>query len=288
VIPANFAYHSPSSVEEAVALLAELGDEARALAGGHSLIPMMKLRLSAPEALVDLSRIAALKGVREEGSEIVIGAMTTQHQLLQDPILAEKLPLIPETSAVIADPQIRYRGTLGGNVANGDPGNDMPAVMMTLDATYTLAGPNGTRSVKARAFYQGAYFTAAEDGEILTAVRVPVPAAGAGYAYEKLKRKVGDYATAAAAVQLTMKDGVVETIAIGLTNVSETPLLAVDAMAILRGSRLQPATVDRAIAAAEAITNPASDGRGPAEYRTAMAGVMLRRALARAAARATA
>ncbi|MGJ3262432.1 MAG: FAD binding domain-containing protein [Salinarimonas sp.] len=286
MIPANFAYHSPSSVEEAVALLAELGDEARALAGGHSLIPMMKLRLSAPEALVDLSRIAALKGVREEGGEVVIGAMTTQHQLLQDPILAQTLPLIPETSAVIADPQIRYRGTLGGNVANGDPGNDMPAVMMTLDATYVLAGPNGERAVKAREFYQGAYFTAAEDGEILVAVRIPTPPAGAGYAYEKLKRKVGDYATAAAAVQLTMKAGTVETIAIGLTNVSETPLLAEDAMAILAGSRLEPEVVDRAIAAAEAITNPASDGRGPAEYRTAMAGVMLRRALARAVSRA--
>jgi carbon-monoxide dehydrogenase medium subunit len=286
VIPANFAYHSPSSVQEAVALLAELGDEARPLAGGHSLIPMMKLRLAAPEALVDLSRIGELKGVREEGGEVVVGAMTTQHQLLQDPILAAKVPLIPETSAVIADPQIRYRGTLGGNVANGDPGNDMPAVMMTLDATYTLAGPNGTRAVKAREFYQGAYFTAAEDGEILTAVRIPTPPAGAGHAYEKLKRKVGDYATAAAAVQLTMKAGAVETIAIGLTNVSETPLLAEDAMAILAGSRLEPEVVDRAIAAAEAITNPASDGRGPAEYRTAMAGVMLRRALARAAARA--
>lgn len=287
MIPANFAYHCPSSVEEAVALLAELGDDARALAGGHSLIPMMKLRLAAPEALVDLSRIAALRGVREEGAEIVIGAMTTQHQLLQDPILAAKLPLIPETSAVIADPQIRYRGTLGGNVANGDPGNDMPAVMMTLDASYTLAGPNGTRAVKARAFYQGAYFTAAEDGEILTAVRIPTPPAGAGFAYEKLKRKVGDYATAAAAVQLTMSASTVATIAIGLTNVSETPLLAQDAMDILAGSRLEPEVVDRAVAAAEAITNPASDGRGPAEYRTAMAGVMLRRALARAAARAT-
>lgn len=287
MIPANFAYHRPSSVEEAVALLAELGEEARALAGGFSLIPMMKLRLAAPEALVDLSRIAALKGVREEGAEIVVGAMTTQHELLQDPLLAAKLPLIAETSAVIADPQIRYRGTLGGNVANGDPGNDMPAVMMTLDATYTLAGTNGTRAVKAREFYQGAYFTAAAEGEILTEVRIPAPPEGAGYAYEKLKRKVGDYATAAAAVQLTTKDGRVETIAIGLTNVSETPLLAEDAMAILSGSELEPEVVDRAVKAAEAITEPASDGRGPAEYRTAMAGVMLRRALARAAARAT-
>lgn len=286
MIPGSFDYHRPQTVAEAVSLLASLGDEARALAGGHSLIPMMKLRLAAPEHLVDLSRIADLKGVREEGGEIVIGAMTTQATLLADPVIAQRLPLIPETSALIADPQIRYRGTLGGNVANGDPGNDMPAVMMALDATYVLVGQSGERRIPARAFYEGAYFTAAEPGELLVAVRIPTPPAGHGAAYEKLKRKVGDYATAAAAVILTMSDGTVESIAIGLTNVSETPLLAEDAMAILTGSRLEPEVVDRAVEAAKAITNPASDGRGPAEYRTEMAGIMLRRALARAAARA--
>ena len=160
---------------------------------------------------------------------------------------------------MIADPQVRYVGTLGGNVANGDPGNDMPAVMMCLDATYQVAGKGGERRIPAREFYQGAYFTALEPGEILTAIRIPVPPAGHGYAYEKLKRKIGDYATAAAAVVLTMNGGKVATCSIGLTNVAETPLWAEDAAKILVGSTLDAATVKQAVAAAEAITSPASD-----------------------------
>jgi carbon-monoxide dehydrogenase medium subunit len=187
---------------------------------------------------------------------------------------------------VIADPQVRYAGTLGGNVANGDPGNDMPAVMMCLGATYEIAGKSAGRRVPARAFYQGAYFTALEAGEILTAVRIPAPPAGHGFAYEKLKRKVGDYATAAAAVVLTMSGGRVATCSIGLTNVAETPLWAEEAGKILAGSGLDAATVKQAVAAAEAITSPAADQRGPAHYRTKMAGVMLARALARAQSRA--
>ncbi len=152
--------------------------------------------------------------------------MTTQHELLASAEIAAALPILQETAALIADPQVRYRGTLGGNVANGDPGNDMPALMMTLGASYRLEGPNGARDVAAAEFYQGAYFTALEPGEILTSVSIPAPAAGHGYAYEKLKRKVGDYATAAAAVVLTMVGGKVATCAIGLTNLHETPLLA--------------------------------------------------------------
>jgi carbon-monoxide dehydrogenase medium subunit len=267
-------------------LLARLGDEGRALAGGHSLIPMMKLRLATPANLVDLAAIAELKGVRSDGNDIVIGAMTTQHELIASDLLSAKLPLLRETSDQIADPQVRYLGTLGGNVANGDPGNDMPAVMMCLNATYHVTGKSGERRIAARAFYQGAYFTALEPGDVLTAVRIPVPPAGHGYAYEKLKRKIGDYATAAAAVVLTMSGGKVGTCSIGLTNVAETPLWAEEAAKILIGSALDPATVKRAVAAAEAITAPATDARGPAQYRTKMAGVMLTRALARAKARA--
>ena len=204
MIPGPFSYHRPSTVADAVKLLADLGEEARPLAGGHSLIPMMKLRLATPDHLVDLHGIAGLKGIRRDGGTIVIGAMTTQHELLASDVVAKSLPILQETALLIADPQIRYRGTIGGNVANGDPGNDMPALMMTLGASYTLEGPDGARSVAARDFYQGAYFTALEPGEILTAISIPAPAAGHGYAYEKLKRKVGDYATAAAAVVLTM------------------------------------------------------------------------------------
>jgi carbon-monoxide dehydrogenase medium subunit len=286
VIPGSFAYHRPKSVSEAVGMLADLGDDARALAGGHSLIPMMKLRLATPAHLVDLAGIADLKGIRADGSDLVIGAMTTQHELIGSDLLGEKIPLLRETSLVIADPQVRYVGTLGGNVANGDPGNDMPAVMMCLGAAYEVAGKGGKRRIAAREFYQGAYFTALEPGEILTAVRIPVPPAGHGYAYEKLKRKVGDYATAAAAAILTMSGGRVTTCSIGLTNVAETPLWAEAAGEILAGSSLDAATVKKAVAAAEAITAPAADARGPAHYRTKMAGVMLARALDRARARA--
>jgi len=286
MIPGPFAYHRPASVKEAVSLLGSLGEDARAIAGGHSLIPMMKLRLASPAHLIDLAGVADLKGIREDGRDVVIGAMTTQHEVIESELLGKKIPILRETSFVIADPQVRYVGTLGGNVANGDPGNDMPAVMMCLNASYHAAGKSGERRIAARDFYQGAYFTALEPGEIVTAIRIPAPAAGHGYAYEKLKRKVGDYATAAAAVVLTMSGGKVTSSSIGLTNVAETPLWAEEAAKILTGSTLDAATVKKAVTAAEAITSPATDGRGPAAYRTKMAGVMLTRALARAKERA--
>ena len=286
MIPGSFAYHRPKSIKDAVALLADLGEDARPLAGGHSVIPLMKTRLAAPSHLVDLGGIGDLKGIRADGADIVIGAMTTQHEIIGSDLLAAKVPILREAALLIADPQVRYMGTIGGNAANGDPGNDMPAVMMTLAASYQLVSKSGHRWVAARDFYQGVYMTALKPGEILTAIKIPVPAAGHGYAYEKLKRKVGDYATAAAAVILTLQSGKVATCAIGLTNVAEKALFAADAAKMLVGSTLDAATVRRAIAAAEAITSPASDGHGPAAYRTKMAGVMLMRALARAKSRA--
>lgn len=288
MIPGPFAYHRPTSVKQAVGLLGNLGEDARAIAGGHSLIPMMKLRLASPAHLVDLGGVADLKGVREDRGDVVIGATTTQHELISSELLSNKVPILREASLLIADPQVRYLGTIGGNVANGDPGNDMPAVMMCLGATYHVVGKAGERRIAAREFYQGAYFTALEPGEIVTAIHIPVPAAGHGYAYEKLKRKIGDYATAAAAVVLTMSGSKVASCSVGLTNVAETPLWAESATKILTGSELDSATVKKAVAAAESITSPASDGRGPAAYRTKMAGVMLARALARAKERARA
>jgi aerobic carbon-monoxide dehydrogenase medium subunit len=288
MIPSSFAYHRPKSLQDAVRLLADLGEEARALAGGHSLIPMMKLRLATPEHLVDLAALGDLKVVRQEGGDIIIGAMTTHHELVNSALLSAKLPILSETSLQIADPQVRYAGTIGGNVANGDPGNDMPAVMLCLGATYHVVGKGGERRIAAREFYQGAYATALEPGEILTSVRISVPPDGHGYAYEKLKRKIGDYATAAAAVVMTMNAGKVASFSIGLTNVAEMPLFAEEAAKILIGSNLDAATVKKAVAAAEAITSPASDNRGPARYRTKMAGLMLARALSRAQHRARA
>jgi len=286
MIPGAFSYHRPATVADAVKLLADLGDEARPLAGGHSLVPMMRLRLATPAHLVDLHGVASLKGISRDGNKITIGAMTTQHELLASEEIAGSLPILHETALLIADPQVRYRGTIGGNVANGDPGNDMPALMMALGASYQLQGPNGAREVVASDFYQGAYFTALEPGEILTSVTIAVPPDGHGYAYEKLKRKVGDYATAAAAVVLTMASGKVATCTIGLTNLHETPLLAADAAKAVIGSGMDAASLKKAAQAAEAIMSPAADARGPIEYRKHVGGIMVTRALQRAAGRA--
>lgn len=282
MIPGAFDYHRPKSLGEAIGMLNDLGDDARAIAGGHSLIPMMKMRLASPSHLVDLKGIGDLAYIRAEGGEMVIGAMTTQHDVIASAELAAKVPLLREAALQIADPQIRYVGTLGGNVANGDPGNDMPAVMMCLDASYEIAGKGGNRRVAAREFYQGAYFTALEPGELVSAIRIPVPAAGHRAAYEKLKRKIGNYAIAAAAVVVTLAGGKIDTASIALTNVGETPLLAGDAAALLIGQAPDKALFKKVGEAAAAISEPASDARGPVIYRRKMAGVMTERALARA------
>src|SRR4029450_1143864 len=254
MIPGPFAYHRPTSVKDAVGLLGSLGDDARAIAGGHSLIPMMKLRLASPAHLIALSAGADLKGIREDGRDIVVGAMTTQHELVGSELLTNKIPILRETSLQIADPQVRYVGTIGGNIANGDPGNDMPAVMMCLNATSPALSKSGEPPIAAREFYQGAYLTALKPGELVTAIRIPVPAGGHGYAYEKLKRKIGDDATAAAAVVLTMNGGKIATCSIGLTNVAETPLWAEEAGKILTGSALDAATATNAVAAGDTRT----------------------------------
>jgi aerobic carbon-monoxide dehydrogenase medium subunit len=286
MIPGRFTYHRPQSVSEAVKLLASLGDDARPLAGGHSLIPMMKLRLAQPEHLVDLGRIADLKGIRQDGGDVVIGAMTTQAEIIGSALLKEKAPILIEAAKVIADPQVRYAGTIGGNVANGDPGNDMPGLMLCLDARYMLAGPSGTRQVAAREFYEAAFFTKLRAGEIITGLRFAAPPAGHGWAYEKLKRKIGDYAVAAAAVTLTLAGGKCASASIALTNVGQTPLLAVDATKALVGSSLDSAAIDAAAKAAVAISDPVADTRGPKEYRQSVLGVMVRRAIERAKSRA--
>jgi carbon-monoxide dehydrogenase medium subunit len=286
VIPGHFTYHRPGSLALAVKLLSDLGEDARPLAGGHSLIPMMKLRLAAPDHLVDLGRIGELKGVRVEGTDIVIGAMTTEAEIIASPMLTEKAPLLRAAARLIADPQVRYVGTIGGNVVNGDPGNDMPAVMQCLGARYALTGAKGTREVAAREFYEAAYVTRLAAGEILTAIRFPAPGAGHGWAYEKLKRKVGDYAIAAAAVVLEVSGGKCKSAAIALTNVGQTPLFAEKAGKALTGSGLDKSAIDAAVKAATEIADPSADIRGPVEYRRSVLGVMVRRAIEGAASRA--
>jgi len=286
MIPGAFEYHRPGSVDEVVKLMTKYGDDGRVIAGGHSLLPMMKLRLAVPEHLIDLRDVEGLGGISHDGGTITIGAMTTQHEALASAALGKHCPILQEASAQIADPQVRYVGTIGGNVANGDPGNDLPAVMQALDASYVLHGPEGEREVPARGFYEGAFDTAMAEDELLVAIKVPVPAAGHGYSYQKLKRKVGDYATAAAAVILTMDGDTCAGAAIALTNVGDTPLFAEAAGEALVGGKIDEAAIAKAALEAKKITDPASDLRGPADYRTHVAGVMVQRAIAAALARA--
>jgi carbon-monoxide dehydrogenase medium subunit len=240
---------------------------------------MMKLRLANPTHLIDLGGIAGLAGIGEDGGAIRIGAMTTQAEVIASELLAAKIPILRETALQIADPQVRYCGTIGGNVANGDPGNDMPAVMMALGAAFLVQGPSGERTIAARDYYRGAFTTALADNEVLRAIRIPVPAVGHGAAYAKMKRKVGDYATAAAAVVLVMDGGSCRDARIALTNLADVPLLAETAGQALVGSTIDAAAIDKAAQAAVAITDPASDLRGPAEFRRHVAGVMVRRAV---------
>jgi carbon-monoxide dehydrogenase medium subunit len=286
MIPTPFAYHRPRSLDETLGLVAQHGEDARVVAGGHSLIPMMKLRLARPEHLVDLQDLEELRGIRSEPDAVIIGAMTTQHELIGSELLTARCPIIGETALQIADPQVRYCGTLGGNVANGDPGNDMPAVMIALDARYRLKRQSGEREVAARDFYQGVYSTALQSDEILVSISIPTPAEGHGYAYEKQKRKVGDYATAAAAVMLKMSGGACISAAIALTNVGDTPLFAKDAGDAVLGTSVDDAAISEAARCARAIANPSADGHGSVEFRTHIAGVMVRRALMRAKERA--
>lgn len=284
MITSSFEYHKPDSVDGVISLLSEWGDDARVIAGGHSLIPVMKQRMTHIAHLIDLGGIAALKGISIDGGTVTIGAMTTQHELITDEALAKAVPLIREASLQIADPQVRYLGTIGGNVANGDPANDMPGLMQTLDATYHLTGADGNRTVQAREFYEAAYFTAREDDEILTAVSFNAPSGG--YAYEKQKRKIGDYATAAAGVLISLEAGKCSAASVALTNLSDTPVYCEDAVDALVGSTLDDAAIKAAVTAAVDASDPVADTRGPVEFKKHVAGIIVRKAITSAIARA--
>lgn len=285
MIPPAFAYHAPRTLPEAINLLSSLGEDAKLLAGGHSLLPMMKLRFAQPGTLIDINRIPELRGIREEGGMIRIGAMTTENELIDSKLLQQKVPLLCEAAQLIADPQVRNRGTIGGDIAHGDPGNDHPALSLALDATFVLQGPKGERKVKAAEFFRGTYMTALAENEILTAILVAPFAAGTGYAYTKLKRKTGDWATAGAAVILNMSGGKLTQARIALTNVAPTALRATAAEQALIGKAPDLAALNAAAEAARAICDPAEDLRGDAEYKTAMAGEMVKRAIRAAVAR---
>jgi carbon-monoxide dehydrogenase medium subunit len=283
MIPPEFEYHAPKTLSDAVALLNQYGEDAKILAGGHSLLPMMKLRFAEPPHLIDLNKIDQLRGIKEDGGVIKIGAMTVESALLNSDLLKEKVSLIPKAVKLIADPQVRNRGTIGGDIAHGDPANDHPAIMMALDATFVLTGPDGERSVKAVDFFHGTYMTELKENEILTEIHIAPLAANTGTAYFKLKRKTGDWATAAAAIVLQMNGDKVSMVRIGLTNVADTALRATDAENMLMGQTLSEDLLNKVVDAVTAICNPAEDLRGDAEYKTAMAGVMTKRALLDAA-----
>jgi len=279
MIPGNFEYYAPASIPDALGLLKKYGDEAKVLAGGHSLLPMMKMRFAQPAHLIDLGKIAELKSIREEGGTIRIGAMTSENDLIWSTLLQTKCPLLIEGARLISDPQVRYRGTIGGDICHGDPGNDHPALMLALGASFVLRSAASERVVAADGFFVGTYATLMQPDEIMTEIRIPVPAAGTGYCYSKLKRKVGDFATAAAAVTLRMQGDTVAQVAIALTNVGPTPLKARAAEDSLRSKPLTDAAIAAAANLAMSICEPAVDQRGDAEYKTAMAGEMTQRAL---------
>jgi carbon-monoxide dehydrogenase medium subunit len=286
MIPREFEYHAPTSIADALGLLEQFGDEAKLLAGGHSLLPMMKLRFAQPGHLIDLGKIPELKGIREDGGDLRIGAMTTENELIWSPLLQQKCPLLVEGARLVSDPQVRYKGTLGGDISHGDPANDHPAIMLALRASFVLRSPSGERVVPADGFFVGTYDTLLAPDEIMTEIRIPLAAAGTGSCYAKLKRKVGDFATAAAAVTLRMEGETVHEVAIALTNVGPTALKAAAAEASLRGKALTDASIAEAARLVMSICDPVADQRGDVEYKIAMAGEMTQRALRTARSRA--
>jgi carbon-monoxide dehydrogenase medium subunit len=287
MIPAAFDYHRPGTLDEAVKLLASYGDEGKVLSGGMSLLPMLKLRLASYEHLVDIGRIPGLEYIKEEGGFLKIGARTRQATLQRSDLIQAKYPILADAIALIADPLVRNRGTIGGNVANGDPGNDQPAIMLALGATLVARGPKGERSIAANQFYKGLYETALAWNEILTEIRIPVSPAKSGGAYSKLKRKTGDFAVAAAAVQVTLNaKGAIERAGIGLTNAALTPVEAADAAKFLVGKMPDEKTIAEAAKMAGAKSAPSADRKGTAEYKKEMARVMVTRALRKAVQRA--
>jgi len=287
MIPSTFDYVAPSSLDDAVTLLREHGGEAKVLSGGQSLIPMLKLRLAAPTVLVDINRIPGLDYVEERDGALRIGALARESALERSAVVRDRYPLLYDTARVIADPIVRNSATICGNVAHGDPGNDHPATMMALDASFVLRGATGTRTVAARDFFVGLFTTVLEPDEIVTEIVVPMAAARTGGAYFKLERKVGDFATAAVAAQVTVDaSGSVQRAGIALTNVGPTPIRAEAAEAFLLNKPLDRGTIEQAAALAASSADPVADRRGSEAYKRDLIRVLATRALALAGRRA--
>lgn len=286
MIPGSFEYHAPTSLDEAVALLARHGEGAKVLAGGHSLIPAMRFRLAVPATLIDINRLPGLAYVREEGGELRIGALTREVDLEESEVVQKRYPLLADTAHVVADPLVRNLATVGGNLAHADPANDHPATMLAYGATLVARGPGGERTLPIDDFFVDLFTSALAPNEILTEIRIPTPGPGAGGAYLKIERKVGDYAISAVAVQLTLKGNEVEACRIGLTNVSPVPLRATDAEAAVAGRALTDEVLEAAGKAAAAQCDPSADLRGSVEYKRDLTRILTKRALRKAAERA--
>ncbi len=287
MIPQSFEYFCPETVSEAIALLQEHGDGAKILSGGQSLIPMMKIRLARPEYIIDINRLADLQYVKEEDGFLKIGGLTREADLEVSSLIRSKYPIILDTAALIADPQVRNMATVGGNLAHGDPANDHPATMLALGAEIIATGQDGERSIPIKDFFLSVFTTALEHGEILTEIRIPIPPSGSGGAYFKLERKVGDFATVGVAAQVTVDGaGVCRRAGIGLTNVGATPIKATRAEGFLVGKTMDEQQISQAAQLAAEDAQPSSDLRGPAEYKVSMVRELTKRALVRARERA--
>ena len=287
MIPASFDYHSPRTLSEAIDLLGRYPDEAKVLSGGQSLLPLLKLRLGSAGHLVDIGRIPGLEYIREEGGYLKIGGRTREAALEASGLVRKKYTILADTAAVIADPLVRNMATVGGNLAHGDPANDHPATMLALGAEVVATGPKGERTIPIDEFFTGLFTTALSPDEILTEIRIPAPPARSGGAYMKLERKVGDFATAAAAAQVTLGGGgQIERAGIGLTNAGPAPVRATAAEQFLKGKKGDAAAIAEASRLAAQAASPSPDRRGAVEYKKEMARVLTARALAKAIARA--
>jgi carbon-monoxide dehydrogenase medium subunit len=287
MIPRSFEYFSPRALDDALALLVRLGPEAKILSGGQSLIPMMKLRLASPPYLVDINRIPDLNYVSEDDSHLRIGALARESDLEISPLIRSQYPLLLDTTVVIADPLVRSQATVCGNLAHGDPANDHPATMLALEAAVVVVSARGEREIPVASFFTGLFSTDLQPDEILKEIRVPAPPPMSGGAYLKLERKVGDYATAGVAVQITVDSaGVCQRAGVGLTNVGFTPLKAAKVEAFLKGRQLDEAAIKQASEIAASESQPFDDVRGSADYKRDVVRVLSARALRRALERA--
>lgn len=286
MIPPKFEYFAPSSLSEALGLLRQHGSSAKILAGGQSLIPAMRFRLAQPEVLIDINRLEGLEYIKEDNGHLAIGALTREAELDKSPLVNQKYPLLADTCRVIADPLVRNLATMGGNLAHADPANDHPATVLCYGGKVVAVGPNGQRVISIDDFFTGLFENSLAEDEILTEIQIPTPPANSGGAYLKIERKVGDYAVAAVAVQLTMNGDTCTAARIGLTNVSPVPMRAKNAEAALIGKTLDKATLEAAGKAAAAECEPSSDLRGPEDYKRDLVRVILKRAIRQAAERA--